>query len=64
MGDFGLMRDVYFHLYYLASKYSKIPVRWSAPEMLQDCISNEKMDVVSVIVAEIACSEHNQFLTT
>jgi serine/threonine protein kinase len=51
LGDFGLTRDVYSHLYYRANKHSKIPVKWSAPEMLQDWISNEKTDVWSFGVA-------------
>ena len=46
MGDFGLARDVYAHLYYRADKHSKIPVKWSAPEMLNDGLCTEKSDMV------------------
>ena len=46
VGDFGLSRDVYTHLYYRADKHSKIPVKWSAPEMLNDGLCTEKSDVV------------------
>ena len=46
VGDFGLARDVYTHLYYRGDKYSKIPVKWSAPEMLHDGLCTEKSDVV------------------
>ena len=46
VGDFGLARDIYSHLYYRADKHSKIPVKWSAPEMLNDAICTEKSDVV------------------
>ena len=46
VGDFGLSRDVYAHLYYRADKHSKIPVKWSAPEMLNDGLCTEKSDVV------------------
>ena len=46
VGDFGLARDVYSHLYYRGDKHSQIPVKWSAPEMLTDGISTEMSDVV------------------
>ena len=46
VGDFGLSRDVYAHLYYRADKHSKIPVKWSAPETLNDGLCTEKSDVV------------------
>ena len=46
VGDFGLARDVYSHLYYRANKHSRIPVKWAAPEMLNDGICTEKSDVV------------------
>ena len=46
VGDFGLARDVYTHLYYRADKHSKVPVKWSAPEMLNDGLCTEKSDVV------------------
>ena len=46
VGDFGLARDVYAHLYYRASQHCRIPVKWSAPEMLIDCVCTEKSDVV------------------
>ena len=45
--DFGLARDVYSHLYYRANKHSQIPVKWSAPEVLNDGLYTEKSDVVS-----------------
>ena len=48
VGDFGLSRDVYTHLYYKADKHSKIPVKWSAPETLNDGLCTEKSDVVGV----------------
>ena len=47
VGDFGLARDVYSRLYYRASQHCRIPVKWSAPEMLIDCVCTEKSDVVS-----------------
>ena len=48
VGDFGLARDVYSHLYYRADKHSQIPVKWSAPEVLNDGLSTEESDVVSL----------------
>ena len=48
VGDFGLARDVYSHLYYRGNKHSRIPVKWAAPEMLNDGICTEKSDVVCI----------------
>ena len=48
VGDFGLARDVYSHLYYRTDKHSRIPVKWSAPEMLKDGLCTEKSDVVGL----------------
>ena len=47
VGDFGLARDVYSHLYYRADKRSQVPVKWSALEVLKDRLCTEKSDVVS-----------------
>lgn len=51
VGDFGLARDVYSHLYYRGDKHSEIPVKWSAPEMLTDGLSTEMSDVVSLLLS-------------
>ena len=48
IGDFGLARDIYLTNYYKAPSEAKLPVKWMSPEMLQDGISNEKTDVVSM----------------
>ncbi len=48
VGDFGLTRDIYTSHYYQAHQGAKIPVKWMAPEALNDRISNEKTDVVSI----------------
>ena len=48
VGDFGLARDVYSHLYYRADRFSQIPVKWSAPEVLKDGLCTEYSDVVSL----------------
>lgn len=49
VGDFGLARDIYATEYYRSnSKFAKLPVKWMPPEALNDKISNEKTDVVSI----------------
>ena len=48
VADFGLTRDVYSSDYYRASHNAKLPVKWMPPETLNDAISNEKTDVVSI----------------
>ncbi|XP_064389307.1 epidermal growth factor receptor-like isoform X3 [Halichondria panicea] len=47
VGDFGLARDIYSSDYYRANQEARIPVKWMAPETLNDAISNEKTDVWS-----------------
>ena len=47
VGDFGFARDVYSHLYYRADEHSCIPVKWAAPEVLNDGLCTERSDVVS-----------------
>ena len=47
VADFGLAKDVYMTDYYRQQNTGKIPVKWMAPEALNDKISNEKTDVVS-----------------
>ena len=46
IADFGLARDVYSNDYYRKKSAGKIPLRWMAPEALNDRISNQKTDVV------------------
>ncbi len=46
VGDFGLTRDIYTNDYYRACQNAKVPVKWMAPEALNDRICNEKTDVV------------------
>ena len=48
VADFGLARDVYMTDYYRQQSTGKVPVKWMAPEALNDKISNEKTDVVSL----------------
>ena len=47
VGDFGLARDVHSNFYYRADKHSQVPVKWSAPEVLNDGLCTEKSDMVS-----------------
>ena len=50
VADFGLARDVYMTDYYRQKTTGKIPAKWMAPEALHDRISNEKTDVVSLLL--------------
>ena len=50
VADFGLARDVYVTEYYRNKNTEKLPVKWMAPEALHDKISNEKTDVVSLLL--------------
>ena len=50
VADFGLARDVYMTDYYRQKTAGKIPAKWMAPEALHDRISNEKTDVVSLLL--------------
>ena len=54
MGDFGLTEDAYCSNYYRRTKSvteseEKIPIRWMAPESIENDIYNESTDVVSVL---------------
>ena len=50
VADFGLTRDIYETDYYRQHHKSLVPVKWMAPESLYDRISNEKTDVVCVVI--------------
>ena len=52
VADFGLSEDVYARNYFRQEQGSavKLPVKWMAPESLQDGVFSEKTDVVSVQV--------------
>ena len=46
IADFGLSRDVYSKEYYRLGTKTLLPVKWMAPESLNDNIFTEKTDVV------------------
>ena len=48
--DFGLSEDVYARNYFRQGQETavKLPVKWMAPESLQDGVFSDKTDVVSV----------------
>ena len=50
IADFGLSEDVYARNYFRQGEGPsvKLPVKWMAPESLQDGIFSDKTDVVSV----------------
>ena len=52
VADFGLSEDVYARNYFHQEQGSavKLPIKWMAPESLQDGVFSEKTDVVSVQV--------------
>ena len=58
VGDFGLARDIYAAEYYRSSRQCKVPVKWMAPEALNDGISNEKTDIVSNACARMCVRVH------
>jgi serine/threonine protein kinase len=45
IGDFGLSRDVYQGDYYRKMGRGPLPVRWMAPESLQDGVYDQASDV-------------------
>lgn len=47
IGDFGLTRDVYETDYYRKGGIALLPVRWMAPESLQDGVYTSQSDVWS-----------------
>ena len=47
VADFGLSKDVYSSDYYRLTHAAPLPVKWMAPESLNDGVFSEKTDVVS-----------------
>ena len=64
VADFGLARDIYIADYYKSKNTEKLPVKWMAPEALHDRISNEKTDVVSLLLYTQWQSWHYSILCT
>ena len=51
MADFGLTEDIYNTSYYRRGKSGseeKVPIRWMAPESIEEDIYNKSTDVVSL----------------
>ena len=63
VGDFGLARDIYTAEYYRKNSNGRLPVKWMPPETLNDGISNEKTDVVSVILHQLWVIFYGTFLS-
>ena len=51
VADFGLSESVYTKSYFKLANHSKakLPLKWMAPESLNDGIFTEKTDVVTVL---------------
>ena len=54
VADFGLTEDMYDRNYYRRDKNGegseeKVPIRWMAPESIENDIYNERTDVVSIM---------------
>ena len=54
VADFGLTEDMYLRNYFRRDKSEgrseeKVPIRWMAPESVENNIYNERTDVVSVL---------------
>ena len=54
MADFGQTEDIYNVNYFRQKKseagQEKVPIRWMAPESIENCIYTEATDVVSFLV--------------
>ena len=46
VADFGLTEDIYARNYFREETAVKLPVKWMAPESMDDCVFTEKSDVV------------------
>ena len=56
VADFGLTEDMYVQNYFRHDKSKdvseeKVPIRWMAPESIENGIYHERSDVVSIINA-------------
>ena len=50
MADFGLTEDIYGTNYFrVTGNDEKVPIRWMAPESIENDIYNEATDVVSFV---------------
>ena len=63
VADFGLTEDIYTTRYYRQEKSKekseeKVPIRWMAPESIENNIYNEKTDVVSTCIMCIDSCKH------
>ena len=55
VADFGLTEDMYGTRYYRQEKSKegaeeRVPIRWMAPESIENSIYDEKTDVVSICI--------------
>ena len=57
MADFGLTEDMYGTKYFRRTKSEsgseeKVPIRWMAPESIENDIYNQSTDVVRLIIVD------------
>ena len=52
VADFGLSESIGSKEYFRQDKFTgvKLPIRWLAPESLEDCVFSQKSDVVNTHV--------------
>ena len=53
IADFGLSRDVYSKDYYRMGTKTLLPVKWMAPESLNDNVFTVKSDVVGFLLRNV-----------
>ena len=63
VADFGLTEDMYGTNYFRRRKSEtgseeKVPIRWMAPESIEDEVYNESSDVVSTILYMYSCMSY------
>ena len=62
MADFGLTEDTYSTNYYRCEVGSeeKVPIRWMAPESIENDIYSESTDVVSILKCSVLVAQVEQ----